>query len=130
MKIIVGYVPTPEGQLALTRAIVEAQAHQAELLVINASHGDRYVDPHFAAEGQLDQIRRELDDSGISYEIRQPVRGMDAADELARAARNEEDVEMVVIGLRHRSAVGKFLLGSTSQQILLHAPCPVLAVKT
>ena len=37
--------------------------------------------------------------------------------------------ELIVIGLRRRSTVGKLLLGSNAQEILLDAKCPVLAVK-
>jgi nucleotide-binding universal stress UspA family protein len=41
----------------------------------------------------------------------------------------EVEAEAIVIGIRHRSAVGKMLMGSVAQRVLLDAPCPVIAVK-
>ena len=38
----------------------------------------------------------------------------------------ENDIEEIIIGLRKRSQLGKLLFGSTSRQVLLEAPCPVL----
>jgi len=60
--------------------------------------------------------------------VRALVRGKEPADDLIEIAESESAV-LIVIGLRRRSAVGKLLLGSNSQRILLDANCPVLAVK-
>ena len=63
----------------------------------------------------------------MKFELAQPV-GVDAADELLKAMDHDE-AELLVIGIRHRNPVGKLLLGSVSQQLLLECPKPVLAVK-
>ena len=60
--------------------------------------------------------------------MRDYVRGNDPADDLIDVA-EKENAALIVIGLRRRSPVGKLLLGSNAQEILLKADCPVLAVK-
>lgn len=51
-----------------------------------------------------------------------------AADDVLTVA-EEVGAELIVIGLRHRTPVGKLIMGSTAQSILLDANCSVLAVK-
>ena len=53
---------------------------------------------------------------------------LDPADDLIAVA-DEVGADFIVIGLRRRTPVGKLILGSNAQRILLDAPCPVLAVK-
>jgi nucleotide-binding universal stress UspA family protein len=53
---------------------------------------------------------------------------VDPVDELL-SAMDRHDAELLVIGIRHRNPVGKLLLGSVSQQLLLECEKPVLAVK-
>ena len=128
--IVVGYVPKPEGHAALRRAAEEAQLRDARLVVVNSHRGGREFDREDAVETEedLDQIREELRRAGVEHEIRQLVRGMDPADDLVNVA-TEVGAEFIVIGLRRRSPVGKLILGSNAQRVLLDAPCPVLAVK-
>ena len=128
MTVVVGYVPTPEGEAALTQAIAEARKTNTRLLVINSSKGDALVDNRFAQDGDIQDIEQRLAGQGIEYLIKRPVRGHDAAAEVLDAA-EEHDAELIVIGLRRRTPVGKLIMGSTSQRILLEADCPVLAVK-
>ena len=128
MVIVVGYVPKPEGRAALDRGIEEAKLRGGRLVVVNASRGDALVDAGYAGVQEIELVKSRLADSGVDHELRQLVRGHEPADEVVDLA-EELGAELVVIGMRHRSAVGKFLLGSTAQRILMDARCPVLAVK-
>jgi nucleotide-binding universal stress UspA family protein len=128
MVIVVGYVPKPEGRAALDRGIEEARLRNAHLVVLNSAKGDAYVDPRFASVQDLEIVKSQLSDAGVEHELRQPVGGKDPADEVVQVA-EETGAELIVIGMRRRSPVGKLVLGSTAQRVLLDAPCPVLAVK-
>ncbi|MFF3374052.1 universal stress protein [Streptomyces sp. NPDC002680] len=128
MTVLVGYVPSPEGEAALRAGIDEARLRGEKLLVVNTSRGDAYVDPRFAQEPDLAHVREDLAALGIEFDIRQVLGGGDAAEEIIELA-EKLDVSLVVIGLRRRSAVGKLITGSAAQQILLGTDCPVLAVK-
>jgi nucleotide-binding universal stress UspA family protein len=128
--ILVGYVPKAEGRAALRRAAEEAQLRRARLVVINSARGGTSFDTEDSVRSQaeLDDVRRQLEAAGVESEVRQLVRGNEVVDDLVAVA-EEVSADMIVIGLRKRSPVGKLLLGSNAQRILLDAPCPVLAVK-
>ncbi len=128
--IVVGYVPKPEGKAALRRAAEEARLRQLRLVVVNSHRGGREFDREDAleSEAQLDEVENELRGAGVEHEVRQLVRGLDPAEDLVNVA-TEAGAEFIVIGLRRRSPVGKLILGSNAQRVLLEAPCPVLAAK-
>lgn len=127
MTIVVGWVPKPEGEAALARAVAEAQVWGEDLLVVNASSGNAYADPSWATDEQVRGLRERLAASGVEHEVRRQLHGRPPSAEVIAVA-EETDASMVVIGLRHRSAVGKFLLGSSAQEILMGVRCPVLCV--
>ncbi|MGA5544468.1 universal stress protein [Mycobacterium sp. NPDC051198] len=125
--IVIGYTADDFGIAALEHGIAEARLRGTGVLVINATSGEAYVDSRFARSGQVHDVEERLRESGVPFELRQPV-GVDAVTELLDAM-DADDAELLVIGIRHRSPVGKLLLGSVSQQLLLECPKPVLAVK-
>jgi nucleotide-binding universal stress UspA family protein len=125
--IVVGYTADRFGRAALEHGIAEAKLRGTTLRVINSSSGEAYVDAAFAQPAEVHDVERHLRDCGVDFELTQPV-GVDTAAELLTAM-GRDDAELLVIGVRHRSPVGKLLLGSVSQQVLLECPKPVLAVK-
>jgi nucleotide-binding universal stress UspA family protein len=130
VAVVVGYVPTKEGRAALRRAAEESLLRHSRLIVINSSRGGKDFDAEEGVrfESELRTIEGRLDAAGVNHEVRQLVRGNDPSEDLIAVA-EEVGAEFIVIGLRRRTPVGKLILGSNAQRILLDASCPVLAVK-
>jgi nucleotide-binding universal stress UspA family protein len=130
MRILVGYVRTELGQAVLRQAIDETRLRGGELLVLNTLRGGGSVEPEEAEayRREFEELDRSLTDQGVDHRMLEYTVGDSLAEDLLAAARKNE-VDLLVIGLRRRSPVGKLVMGSTAQEILLNADCPVLAVK-
>ena len=129
MKIVVGFVHRPESEAALDRAVEEAKLRDAELIVIHSTKGGERDETEHAIEYRdiLDRVEKELESAGVTYEVRQFVRGQTPAEDLVAVA-DKEGADLIVIGLRRRSPVGKLILGSHAQDVLLSTEVPVLCV--
>ena len=127
MTVVVGYIPDKYGEAALAAGIEEARRRGAGLVVVNATKGDALVDRRYVGEEGLAELESRLAGLDVEHEVRQAM-GADIADEMLRVV-DDTQAQVLVIGIRHRSPVGKMIMGSVAQQVLLDAPCPVLAVK-
>lgn len=125
--IVVAWSPDRYGAAAVLQGVEEARLRAASLIVVNATRGDAYVDEAFADPGEVAGLTRELAASGVGYEIRQSM-GADVGEQVLEVAR-QESASLVVVGVRRRSPVGKLIMGSVAQHVILGAACPVLAVK-
>ncbi len=125
--VVLGYVDKPEGEAALAASISEARLREADLVVVNA-HRARH-DKEAGGQSELDDVRARVEAAGVTVDVRHPETGLEASEDLLAIA-DEVDAELIVIGLRRRTPVGKLILGSNAQRILLDAHCPVLAVKS
>lgn len=128
MSVVVGYVPRPEGEAALSAGIRAARDLAVTLVVVNVESTHGVLGTEDPGQGQLETLTGVLERSGIGHLLLHPVGDFDAAEEILKAADGHQ-ARLVVLGIRHRTPVGKLILGSTSQRVLLEAQCPVLAVK-
>ena len=127
MTVVVGYVPDATGYLAVTEAIREARWRDADVVVVNVVDSVGYTQPTAADERDLDALAARLVAQGVPHRIRHLDVGAET-DAVLGVAR-EVSAELLVVGMHRRSPVGKALLGSNAQRILLNATCPVLAVR-
>lgn len=127
MTVVVGYIPNELGQIALAHGIDQAKKRGSDLVVVNATRGDAYIDKRFAGKNDLDELDAKLSSAGVEYAVRQSM-GPDVAQQVLDVV-EEVNAELLVIGIRHRSAVGKVLMGSVAQRLLLDSKAPILAVK-
>lgn len=127
MTVVIAYRPDEYGQAALGRGVDEARLRGSRVVVVNASSGSAYVDKAYASAEQVAALEDALEAAGVPGEVRQPV-GPDVAEQVLATA-EDVDATLLVVGIRHRSPVGKMLLGSVAQRLLLDSPWPVFAVK-
>jgi nucleotide-binding universal stress UspA family protein len=130
MKIVVGFLRSPEGRAAIETAIEEARSRDGELLVVHSMRGGERdeLEQVLTYREEFDQLEHVLTGRDVRFRLVEYARGNSPAEDLVQVA-EEEDADLIVIGLRQRSAVGKALLGSNAQEILMSAPCPVLSVR-
>jgi nucleotide-binding universal stress UspA family protein len=115
---------TPEGQEALRRGSAEAELRQAELIVLSVVDRDSVsAEDRAAAQAEVEKTL-----PGTATTVRVEPDGGDPAGALVDLVA-DVGAGLVVIGSKRRSAVGKFLMGSTVQRVLLDCPVPVLVVK-
>ena len=112
--VVVGYVNKPEGRAALARGIEESKLRGLRLVVVSSHRGGQEYDTQAAGKAQveLDEVRAELEGTGVDFELRQLVRGFEPAEDLIGLAAG-------LLGHgRNRKAQGD--QGSTKQFYKLH----------
>ncbi|WP_309131352.1 universal stress protein [Brevibacterium sp.] len=128
MTIVVGYTNAPEGHAALDAAIAHAAKEGSDVLVVNASRESQRSDPRRLSEAEVGSVRSILERAGVTGRVLISENEFDPAEQILDAAA-EVGAELIVLGTRKRTPVGKFLLGSTVQRVILDADAPVLCVK-
>jgi len=129
-RIVVGIDGSDGARAALRWAAEEAQRRGAHLEVVRAwSFVDQPepFDPQFGEDDVRTAVAKDLVACGIDEQdvtVRTPCAL--AAGALLEAA---VGASLLVVGARGLGGFAGLLLGSVSQQVVHHAPCPVLVVR-
>lgn len=130
MKILVGYDGSNSAKEALNLAKIHAKAFGASVSVVTSmekgTEGQR--EEIAQAEKGLAWSKSVFEENGIDCDTHLLIRGLSPGEDIVEYAR-ENQVEEIIVGVKRRSKVGKLLMGSTAQFVILQAPCPVVSVK-
>ena len=128
MTVLIAYLPTDEGAAALRVGLAEAALHGQSAVVLNSpKRGSAEAVARISGDA-IEDIEAAAQGHGVAVTIVHPDADDDIVETL-NALVAEHSASVIVIGLRKRSAIGKFILGSQAHRILLEAEVPVLTVK-
>ena len=130
MTVAVAHQVSPTSQIALRHAASEATFRGTGLAVLHVTSSALDADKAEAYRlGISDEIERVLGpDASVDWDLHLRTTAVDIGEEVV-ALTDQVGADLLVIGARRRSPVGKALLGSVAQTIILQANVPVLVVK-
>lgn len=135
-RIVAGVDGSAPSRLALEWAVAEARLRHGEVRVVTAWEfppvtvgmegliQDPEAFPQAARRVQNEALKR-VNNEGVT--VSGDVIKGNAAAVLLRAA---ENADLLVVGSHGLGGFAGLLLGSVSTQVLHHAPCPVLVVRS
>jgi nucleotide-binding universal stress UspA family protein len=128
VTIAVAHNDSPEGRAALLHAAREAVFLKCAVAVL---HVVDHSGPETDTPALTREIQQQLSDGGFA-DLEWSLHTATDVDSRATALvdlTEQVSAELLVLGSRRRTPIGKFLLGSTVQRVVLDAPVPVLVVK-
>ncbi len=134
MTVALAHQATSTGHLALIEAGRQAVFRDTPLVVIHVVAAIDLDNTDAYTAGINDEISTVVQEAGLdrlTWRLELTTAKDDAGVADAVLAVTERvDADLLVIGGRRRSPVGKFLLGSSTQSMILKAGVPVLTVKS
>jgi len=131
MKIVVGYKESKLSKGILDLVKQHAKAFDATVYVISSLEGGvgEKIKEIDVAKGELSYAEKVLKEAGIKAESELLIRGLSPGEDIVEFAK-DKGADEIVVGVKMKSKVGKFLLGSTAQYVILNADCPVVSVRS
>lgn len=138
--VVVGVDGTPAGEAAIAHAFGAASAYGTEVVAVHAwtdllvetafEGGAAALDFAPLAEAAAAELAERLAGWREKYPDVPVIRHVERERPGTALLRHAERARLVVVGSRGRGGFRGLMLGSTSQHLLRHAPCPVAVVRT
>ena len=131
MKIVVGYKESKMAKAILDLVKQHAKAFDATVYLISSLEGGpaEKIEEIDAAKGELSYAEGVLKEAGIKAEADLLIRGLSPGEDIVEFAKDKKADE-IIVGVKMKSKVGKFILGSTAQYVILNAHCPVVSIRS
>ncbi len=135
MKILLFCKKTEGNKKALEIAVEQAKAFNAAIVLFSCIAEKSQI-PGAITEENTEKVEKTLRDyqenvfapAGIDCNAEVIVTTASFGEEVVQYAENN-DVDTIIMSIQKRSKVGKVFFGSTSQYVILEAPCKVITVK-
>ena len=129
MTVAVAHQVSATSRKALVEAVREARYRDTDLAVLHVVGSIDADNKEAYRLGVSDEIEKVVGDGPpLTWKLHLETAGGDLGDALLGLV-DAVDADLLVIGARRRSPVGKALLGSVAQTVILEAKLPVLVVK-
>lgn len=133
MKILVAYNSrSKSSENALELAKRHAEVFGATLDVVTSAvrtRSEKDIPFVEEAEKELWEVERQMAQVGITCRTHLLIRQMSRGEDVVKFA-EEHEIDEIIIGVEKKSRVGKFVMGSMAQYVILQAPCPVMTIKS
>jgi len=130
MKMLIGYDGSHRAENALALALNHAKPFKAAVVIVTSLQQSptlQNIDIE-KAQSELEYLRTPFNVEGIECDTQVSVSYRTPGEDLVYFAQ-ENRISCIFIGLKKRSPVGKLVVGSTAQYVILKAPCPVISVR-
>ncbi|MDX9785700.1 MAG: universal stress protein [Desulfobacterales bacterium] len=130
MNFLVGYDNSKATPRALEVAEKYAHAFNAKIHILASTpYGPELEAKEYEeTKAALERLKNEFHAEGIDCETHMITRSLSPGEDLVDFARQNQ-IDKIIIGTRKKSKIGKLLMGSTAQYVILEADCPVIVVK-
>ena len=139
-KILVATDGSEDASRAASHAIAMARAFHAALAVVAVVDSYTLMDPQVGAvvvdlqdsereflQGAVDTVANQARQAGIE-EVEARVLDGFPRNTLVDAITDTHS-DLVVVGSHGRNAIQRLVIGSTSEHLIRHSPCPVLVIR-